>query len=398
MSSRLRRPPFRRNGWRALVAVAGMGCLLTLGSMARAADLTITPEQRGRAQQVAQAGVPLSELAENAPDSHTVQRGDTLWDISKLFLKSPWRWPELWGMNLEQIRNPHLIYPGQRLVLVKANGRATLQVAEAGAPDVPPGETVRLSPRVRSQVLANGAISSIPLHLIGPFLNEAVVLTTDELANAARLVATQEGRVMVSKGETAYVRGDLKGAREFQVFREARPLTDPGTNEVLGFEAAYVGTAEFTRAGGERTVAGSKDTLPVPASVLITGARQEAGVGDRLTPVTQRDFNAYVPHAPGGAVEGRIVSIYGEAVAAGPNQIVAVNRGARDGMERGHVLALWRDGAEAKDRTGPKTVDIKLPDERIGNLFVFRVFERVSYALIVQSVDPVRRGDRVTQP
>ena len=159
-----------------------------------------------------------------------------------------------------------------------------------------------------------------------------------------------------------------------------------------------MGTAEFTRAGGERTIAGSKDTLPVPASIVMTGARQEAGVGDRLTPVTQRDFNAYVPHGPNGAVEGRIVSVYGEAVAAGPNQIVAINRGARDGMERGHVLALWRDGAEAKDRTGPKTVDIKLPDERIGNLFVFRVFERVSYALIVQSVDPVRRGDRVTQP
>jgi LysM repeat protein len=395
MSSRPRCPPPRRNGWCALAAVAGIVSLL---GAAQAADLTITPDQRSRAQQVAQAGVALSELADNAPESHTVQRGDTLWDISKLFLKSPWRWPELWGMNLDQIRNPHLIYPGQHLVLVKANGRATLRVAEAGTPDTPPSNTVRLTPRVRSQVLANGAISSIPLHLIGPFLNEAVVLNTDELANAARLVATQEGRVMVSKGETAYVRGDLKGARELQVFREARPLTDPGTSEVLGFEAAYVGTAEYTRPGEDRAIAGSKDTLPVPASVVITGARQEAGVGDRLTPLTQRDFNAYVPHGPTGAVEGRIVSVYGEALAAGPNQIVAINRGVRDGMERGHVLALWRDGAPAKDRTGAKTVDIKLPDERVGNLFVFRVFDRVSYALIVQSIDPVRRGDRVTQP
>jgi hypothetical protein len=347
---------------------------------------------------VAQAGVPLSELAENAPDSHTVQRGDTLWDISKMFLKSPWRWPELWGMNLDQIRNPHLIYPGQHLVLVRANGRATLRVADAGSPGTPPSGTVKLSPRVRSQVLANGAISSIPLHLIGPFLNEAVVLNSDELANAARLVATQEGRVMVSKGETAYVRGDLKGAREFQVFREAKPLLDPTTKEVLGFEAAYVGTAEYTRPGEDRAIAGSKDTIPVPASVLITGTRQEAGVGDRLTPVAQRDFNAYVPHGPSSPVSGQIISVYGEALAAGPTQIVAINKGARDGMERGHVLALWRDGAAAVDRTGPKAVPIKLPDERVGNLFVFRVFERVSYGLIVQSLEPVRRGDRVTQP
>jgi LysM repeat protein len=396
MSSRLRHHPFRRNGWCALAAVAG---LLSLGASAvHAADLTVSGEQRARAQQVAQAGVPLSELAENAPDSHTVQRGDTLWDISKMFLKSPWRWPELWGMNLDQIRNPHLIYPGQHLVLVRANGRATLRVADAGSPGTPPSGTVKLSPRVRSQVLANGAISSIPLHLIGPFLNEAVVLNSDELANAARLVATQEGRVMVSKGETAYVRGDLKGAREFQVFREAKPLLDPTTKEVLGFEAAYVGTAEYTRPGEDRAIAGSKDTIPVPASVLITGTRQEAGVGDRLTPVAQRDFNAYVPHGPSSPVSGQIISVYGEALAAGPTQIVAINKGARDGMERGHVLALWRDGAAAVDRTGPKAVPIKLPDERVGNLFVFRVFERVSYGLIVQSLEPVRRGDRVTQP
>jgi len=396
MSSRLRHHPFRRNGWCALAAVAG---LLSLGASAvHAADLTISGEQRARAQQVAQAGVPLSELAENAPDSHTVQRGDTLWDISKMFLKSPWRWPELWGMNLDQIRNPHLIYPGQHLVLVRANGRATLRVADAGSPGTPPSGTVKLSPRVRSQVLANGAISSIPLHLIGPFLNEAVVLNSDELANAARLVATQEGRVMVSKGETAYVRGDLKGAREFQVFREAKPLLDPTTKEVLGFEAAYVGTAEYTRPGEDRAIAGSKDTIPVPASVLITGTRQEAGVGDRLTPVAQRDFNAYVPHGPSSPVSGQIISVYGEALAAGPTQIEMINKGARDGMERGHVLALWRDGAAAVDRTGPKAVPIKLPDERVGNLFVFRVFERVSYGLIVQSLEPVRRGDRVTQP
>ena len=165
MSSRQRRESFRRSSWHMPAAAVGVALALGMSVAAQAANLVVTPEQRSRAQQVAQQGVPLSELVENAPDSHTVQRGDTLWDISKLFLKSPWRWPELWGMNLDQIRNPHLIYPGQHLVLVKANGRATLRLADAGAQGVPPTNTVKLSPRVRSQVLASGAIASIPLNL-----------------------------------------------------------------------------------------------------------------------------------------------------------------------------------------------------------------------------------------
>jgi LysM repeat protein len=196
-------------------------------------NFPITEGQRSTASEVAQAGVPLSDLAPNAPDSHTVQRGDTLWDISKLFLKSPWRWPELWGMNLQQIRNPHLIYPGQVLVLDKS---AAAPCCAWRRNRRPPGNTVKLSPRVRSELLANGAIASIPLHLIGPFLNEAVVFDTDELARAPRIVATQEGRVMVSRGETAYVRGDLGGARDFRLFREPRPLVDPETKQVLGYE------------------------------------------------------------------------------------------------------------------------------------------------------------------
>jgi len=339
--------------------------------------------------------VPLSELAANAPDSHTVQRGDTLWDISKLFLKSPWRWPELWGMNLQQIRNPHLIYPGQVLVLTKIDGRATLRLAGSGEQ---PSGTVRLSPRVRGQLLDNGAIAPVPLHLIGPFLNEAVVLNSDELATAPRVVATQEGRVMVSRAETAYVRGDLRGAREFQLFRQSQPLTDPASGEILGYEARYLGTAEFTRAESSRVDADGKTAVPVPASVVLTSVREEVGVGDRMSPTPQRDFNAYVPHAPAAPVQGQIVSIYGDALTAGQNQIVAINRGGRDGIERGHVLGLWRDGAATIDRTEVRPTPIKLPDERIGTLFVFRVFDRVSYALILASTDPVRRGDRFTQP
>jgi hypothetical protein len=379
-----------------LLAALAVGLLAPCGAVL-AADLTVTPGQRSTAQQVAQAGVPLSELSPNAPDTHTVQRGDTLWDISKIFLNRPWRWPELWGMNLSQIRNPHLIYPGQVLMLVKSDGRAMLRVAQQPA-DAAPTNTVKLSPRVRSELLDNGAIASIPLHLIGPFLNEAIVMNADELASAPRIVATQEGRVMLSRGETAYVRGDLKGVRDFRLFREATPLKDPSTGEVLGYEAPFVGTAEFTRASEMRPVADGKSGVEVPSTFRITGVRQEAAVGDRLAPVAQRDYSAYAPHAPSGPLSGQIVSIYGEAITAGQNQIVSLNRGTRDGIERGHVLALWRDGALTVDRTDGRKDAIKLPDERIGLLFVFRVFDRVSYALIVSAVDPVNRGDRFTQP
>ena len=367
------------------------------GALAQPSRLPILPEQRETAQRVAQAGVPLSELAPNAPDSHTVQTGDTLWDISKLFLKSPWRWPELWGMNLDQIRNPHLIFPGQVLVLVKTDGRAQLKLAQADAGPAMPTNTVKLSPRVRSSLLDNGAVASVPMHLIAPFLNEAVVFESDQLDAAPRIVATQEGRVMVTNGETAYVTGNLDGNRRFRVFRQATPLRDPGTGEVLGYEARFVSSAEFVQAGQQRT---GKDGKPlvVPATFRVSGARLEAGVGDRLAPEPLRDLSAYAPHSPDKPIEGRIVSVYGEGLNAGQNHIVALNRGSRDGLARGHVLALWRAGSAAIDRTGPVPTALQLPDERHGQLFVFRTFERVSYALILSVSEPVRAGDRFTQP
>ena len=373
---------------------AGLGLLTGLPSvLAQTSRLPVTPEWRDTAQRVAQSGVPLSDLAPNAPDSHTVQPGDTLWGISGLFLKSAWRWPELWGMNLQQIRNPHLIYPGQMLVLDKSNGRATLRLASDGSA---PTNTVRLSPRVRSELLNNGAIASIPLHLIGPFLNEAVVFNGNELDSAPRIVATQEGRVMVSRGETAYVRGDLAGARDFRLFRELKPLRDPTTSEVLGFEGRYVGTTEVTRAAENTTVAG-KPVL-VPATFRVTSTRLEAVVGDRLSPVPQQELVAYVPRPPSSPVEGQVVSVYGDGLRAGQNHVVAINRGEKNGMERGHVLALWRAGVPAVDTTSADKAAMRLPDERQGLLFVFRVFERVSYALILNVQGPVRAGDRFTQP
>jgi LysM domain len=353
----------------------------------------VTEGQRGKAQEVATAGVALSELAPDAPESYTVKRGDTLWDISKLFLRNAWRWPELWGMNLEEIRNPHLIYPGQMLYLDKSSGRARLRM---GKPVGMAGGPVKLSPRVRD-LADNGAIPAVPMEVIEPFLNEAVILDADELERSPRLVAAPEGRALMSRGDLAYVRGPSGQQRDWRVFRQPRALKDPVTQEVLGYEAVYVGTAEQLRVGSEtKDDKGQADI--VPATFRVTSTRLEAGVGDRFAPVPSRDFSVYGPHAPANAVAGKVVSVYGEAVNAGQNQIVTLNMGSKDGMERGHVLALWTEGRELIDKTDPEKARIRLPDERHGLLYVFRVFNRMSYALILTVQQPVRVGDRFTQP
>lgn len=381
------------------LSLAGAGTAMAgIASAQPAASLPVLPQWRSIAERVAQAGVPLSDLAPGAPDTYTVKSGDTLWGISTLYLTSPWRWPELWGMNLEQIRNPHLIYPGQVLRLEKADGRALLRVDGAGTESatVTTGDTVRLSPRVRSEPLDTAAIAAIPLHLISPFLNESVVFSANELDLAPRIVATQEGRVMLTRGELAYVRGELRGASDFRLFRELVPLTDPITREVLGFEGRYVGTAQALQPQGSTTIAGKPGV--VPATFRITSSRLEAVVGDRLSPVPPQELVAYVPRAPAGAVNGRVVSVYGDGLRAGRNQVVALNQGQREGLERGHVLAIWRAGRDAIDTTSADRAPLRLPDERHGLMFVFRVFDRVSYALILNVQEPVRAGDRFTQP
>jgi hypothetical protein len=352
----------------------------------------LTEQQRSAAQKVAEAGLPLSELSANAPDSYTVKSGDTLWGVSGLFLTRPWRWTELWGMNLEQIRNPHLIYPGQILYLDKTDGRARLRMGSAVG-----GGTVKLSPEVRSSKLASAAIASIPFHLIDPFLNEAVIFDGDFLKDAPRIVAAKEGRVMLSRGETAYVLGVNSPNTVFRMFRNAKPLKDPTTRELLGYEAAYVGTAELVQKGGEQISPKGKREV-VPDTFIVTSVRLEGMIGDRLAPVKARDYQNYVPHAPEGDISGQIVSMYGDAITGGQNQIVVLNRGAGDGLERGHVLALWHDGRVEVDPTDERKTLMKLPDERHGELFVFQVFSRMSYALILSVKEPVNVGDRFTKP
>ncbi len=372
-------------------------------------NLPISPQQRATAQQVAQAGVALSELSPNAPDSYTVKRGDTLWGISGLFLRSPWRWPELWGMNLQSIRNPHLIFPGQRLVLDTSSGRAILRLADGDMP------TIKVTPRTRFESLGASAIPAIDPSLIEPFLTEALIVDEATFSRAPRFVATQESRVLLSRGDRAYARGEYGTGgngtalelapgkpRDFRVFRNATPLRDPATGEVLGYEAQFVGRATLARGESLREVPGpdGKTTVEVtPATMDIVLSKEEMRVGDRLVAEPPVSFPNYVPTAPSTPQAGQIVSVYGSAVTfAAQNQVVTINRGSRDGMANGHVLAILKDSTTVTDRTDPSRPRLQLPGERNGLMMVFRTFDRLSYALVIEITDGVKVGDRFVNP
>ena len=380
---------------------------------ATAKSLTVSPAQQKTASQVANDGVALSELSPNAPDSYTVKRGDTLWAISKLFLKSPWRWPELWGMNKAEIKNPHLIYPGQTLYLDKSNGRARLS-SQRGGVGANGLETIKLSPRTRISNLPDDSIPTLQNSLIEPFLTEPIIVEEATLQAAPRFVATQEGRVLLSEGDRAYARSADGSAlsiaagkpRDFRVFRNATALKDPGTGEILGYEAQFVGRATLIRGESVAAMRGAEvkagevaKTEIVPATLDITRSKEEIRTGDRLLPEPPLELLTYTPRAPANAVEARIVSVYGSVVAnVAQNQVVVINRGTKDGMERGHVLAIQTNGERVVDKTGTSFQEIKLPDERNGLLMVFRPFERVSYALVLQATEAVRVGDWLINP
>jgi LysM repeat protein len=379
---------------------------------AQAADrFPVTPDQRSTAEKVATNGVALSDLSPNAPSSYTIKRGDTLWSIATLFLKSPWRWPELWGMNRTQIRNPHLIYPGQTLLLVKtADGRAQLVLAgtnpappaAAGpatapaapvAPEPPPIPTEKRSPRARElDSGAAAAIPSIPNNAIEPFLSRPNVVAADELDKFPRIVSTQMDRVNLGAGDTAYARGvdaaAHDGSETFHIFRPAKALYEPddfARKSPIAYEAQFLGTARLLKGGAV-------------ASLLILESRLEIGVGDRLVPIDHQELVSYVPRRPDHTIEGRIIAVYGGVTSVGAGDIVAIDRGRRDGLEIGHVLAVLHNGATIVDRTAPGHQKVKLPDEEEGNLFVFRVFDGIAYALLVSASGPVQVGDRFDQP
>ena len=354
-------------------------------------------------------------LRENAPDSYTVQRGDTLWGISGRFLKEPWRWPEIWKMNQEQIRNPHLIYPGDVIVLDRSGMQ--LRISRA--------DTVRLSPKVRVEPLAAKAVPTISPADIEPFLSKPLVVGANELDGAARIIATDEDRVALGAGDVAYVEGLTKeqGA-VWSIYRRGDPLIDPDTDQTLGYLAIYIGEARVRHFGEV-------------SKIEITRSAQEIYRGDRLLPAAKEvPVFSYVPRAPTMPVKGRIVSAYGSLVEAGPRSIVALSKGSADGLEVGHVLAIYRTqpGARYAVRTSPlwgrvgptgddsprvyyseqltprdaslyperqKITELdlaKFPSERYGLLMVFRTFDRASFALVMEASRQVSLNDVVANP
>ena len=393
---------------RTLSVLASLTAACALAPALAQPHYPVTANQQSTARQVAQNGIPLSELAPNAPDTYVVKRGDTLWGISGMYLQRPWRWPELWGMNLQSIANPHLIYPGQTLYLDKSNGMARLSTSRSGSSEPP---VVHASPRTRTESLADLALPTLKPHLIEPFLVEPMVVDSDTLQRAPRIVATTEERVLMASGDRAYVRGGESNPllrepgepRRFQVYRDAVALKDPVTGTILGYEAQYLGRAELIRGEGLEEASDGKGGIVseyIPATVTLTRVKEEIRAGDRLLPAPARTFSSYVPHAPQTDVEARVVSIYGGTPVsyAAQNQVVAINLGAGDGIAPGHVLSLLTKGDRIRDTTDPARATIKLPSERNGMAMVFRTFDRVSYALILETQHGVRVGDRLVTP
>ncbi len=342
-------------------------------------------------------------LDPNAPDRYVVVPGDTLWGISGRFLKDPWRWPQLFELNKDQIKNPHRIYPGDIVVLDRAAGRARLISSQ----------TVTLTPRARVEARESDAIPSIPAAVIEPFLTQPLVIEQGALDAAARIVATQENRMLVASGSKAYARGvDASAAEIWQIFRPGEPLVDPDSKEALGYEAIYLGDARVVRPG--------------EISIMeIVKSNQEMYIGDRMFAAPKPTFASYVPRAPEKSIQGRIISAYGGLAEVGTNSVVTLNRGSRDGLEVGNVLAVFRSPESATNvrydtqpisgfrntplwgRSGPTGRDTSitnpvpetnLPPERHALVFVFRTFEKVSYALVMQATSQVNMLDRVQNP
>jgi hypothetical protein len=368
--------------------------------------------------------VTMADLAPDAPAEYTVVKGDTLWGIAGKFLKDPWRWPQIWQMNQDQIKDPHWIYPGDVIRLDRSGQYPSLSMGGSAA--MAASNVVKVEPRIRVETLAT-AVPSIPASAIGPFLTQPLVIEAGGLDNAPSIVATEESRVVLSAGDLAYVdRLGSSAPLNWQVFRAGVPLRDPDSGEILGYEAKYVGDARVRRFGN-------------PSTLEITKARQEINRGDLLTPAREVAYPTFIPRAPTTQIRGSIMAVEGGVTEFGQYSIVSLNRGARDGIEVGHVLASYRRGgiAGANRTRGPGWEDIKwgwnwggmdvkpnpvvpepprsapadpaagvaytggdirLPDERNGLIFVFRVFEKMSYGMVMRASRPIHVGDVIQTP
>ena len=338
------------------------------------------------------------QLQKNYPERYVVVKGDTLWGISGKFLKNPWLWPKIWNMNRAEIKNPHWIYPGDVVVLDNINGKPQLRLLR---------ETVTLQPGTVIESLDKQPIQTIAPSIITPFLSQPLLIENGQLDNSPRIIAGQDNRVILSPGTRVYI-SDLpqnKGLNWF-VYRPGEPLIDPDTQKILGVEATYLGDARVTKLGN-------------PATGEITRAKEEIFTKDRLVSAPDVLETNFVPHAPEINVRGRIIKIYGGVLEGGPSSVVSINRGRLEGLEVGHVLAISHYGhiiqdPEYKKNSGKientkrkdlnvevnnsKDGQVKLPDERVGLMMIFKTFDHVSYGLVMEATDSIITLDAVHNP
>jgi hypothetical protein len=329
-------------------------------------------------------------LTADAPDEYVVKTGDTLWDISKVFLRDPWYWPEIWYVN-PQVANPHLIYPGDVLKLVYIEGQPRLTIAERGES----GGVKRLSPQLRREPLSQ-AVTAIPYDIIASFMGRPTLLDKDQVRNAPYVVAMRDGHIIGAAGNELYARGvdDAPVDARYSVIHVEEKLRDPDNNDVLGYSGMYVGSGPIATTGD-------------PAKLILTESTREALQGDKLFPESVDVNTDFVPHAPSGEVDASIIAVRSQTI-MGQYQVVALNRGASHGVEAGHVLAVHQAGAKVRDTYSKGGLsaggssgfgrNVQLPDEQVGLVMVFKAFDRMSYALVMESTHEIREGDRAKNP
>lgn len=358
--------------WSATGAAGLIGAALSVPSIAHAQSKATPP----------------IEINKDAPDRYIVVKGDTLWDIAGRFLEKPWRWPEIWQLNRDQIHDPHWIYPGDVVYLdYDASGRPRLRLGKPVGASNNGVVTSQIQPMTRSAPEKRDAIPTISAAAIEPFLNRPLIVDQKGLAEHPYIVGADEGRLFLSQGDVAYARGIRDQAvTEWQIYRPSKPILDPDTHKPIAYEALYIGSAHLEKLGD-------------PSTLRITSTNEEIGTGDRLMPAEHDRFMNYVPHAPEFQVDGRIVSIYRGVDQAGRNSVVAMNVGSKQGLEVGHVLTVKQRGLTVLDRDSAKRGDyVKLPDQAVGYLLIFRVFDNISYGLILNASRSVSLGDNVTTP
>jgi hypothetical protein len=318
------------------------------------------------------------ELRPDHPDEYVVVRGDTLWDISGRFLQKPWLWPNIWKAN-PQISNPDLIYPGDRITLVYIGGEPYLML-NRGA-----GGTVKLSPEVRSSPLAE-AIPAIPLEDINAFLSRSRVVEDGQLESSAYVVAGASRHVITGAGDELHARGSLpEGEVNFGIFRDGGAIADPESKEVLGRFAREIGAARLLDVEGEIS------------TFTVNRSREEIRGGDRLLPVVEQKITAtFFPSAPAATVSGVILAVENGVNQIGALDVVVINRGTREGLVDGNVLAINKRGEQARDPVTGKT--LQMPDSRAGLLMVFRTFEKLSFAIVLESNQPLAVLDKIGNP